>query len=137
MTKPPLILVSPAIEKRGTEFHDRSINARRMDKRNAVAHEVRLTDGSILVKITGKQTLGVNSTHHQAVAQPAKPLAMAAYSPDGVVESMQLKPGAAHWLPFLLSVQFHPERLVNGPAGHRAIFSVFTQACVVNRKKTI
>src|SRR6266446_3577314 len=38
----------------------------RQDKRSQVVHEVRLTAGSLLAKITGRQKLGVNSTHHQA-----------------------------------------------------------------------
>src|SRR5882724_8524788 len=45
-----------------------ALNHRRMDKRSQVVHDVRLTDQSLLGKITGRQTLGVNSTHHQAVA---------------------------------------------------------------------
>ena len=108
---------------------------RRMDKRSQVAHEVRLTEGGILANITGRKSLGVNSTHHQAVRRVAQPLQVIAWSDDGVVESMQLKPSAAHLSPFLLSVQFHPERLVDRYAEHRAIFSVFTQACVLHREK--
>jgi gamma-glutamyl-gamma-aminobutyrate hydrolase PuuD len=37
-------------------------------------------------------------------------------------------------LPFLLSVQFHPERLVDRYPEHQAIFRGFTRACVLNRK---
>ena len=114
-----------------------ALNHRRHDKRDAVAHEVALTDGSMLSKITGRRTLGVNSTHHQAVGQPAAPLAVTARSPDGIVEAMQLKPGAARWLPFLLSVQFHPERLVGRHPEHRAIFQAFVQACASKRKRNL
>jgi len=81
--------------------------------------------------------LGVNSTHHQGVAKPAEPLAVAACSRDGVVESMQLKPDAARVLPFLLSVQFHPERLADRYPEHQAVFRAFTRACAVNKKKTL
>ena len=44
---------------------------------------------------------------------------------DGIVEAMELKPEAARQMPFLLSVQFHPERLTARHAGHRAIFNAF------------
>jgi len=114
-----------------------AINHRRLDKRSELVHEVRLTPDSLLAKITGEQRLGVNSTHHQAVARVAPPLAVTAVSSDGVVEGLELQRGAANWLPFLLSVQFHPERLVDRYSGHRAIFGVFTQACVLNRKDHI
>ena len=100
----------------------RAMNHRRMDRRSEIVHEVRLTRGSLLAKITGRQKLGVNSTHHQAVARVAAPLRVAAVSSDGIVESLELRPGAARMLPFLLSVQFHPERLVDRYPEHRAIF---------------
>ena len=90
-----------------------------------------------MAKITGKRTLGVNSTHHQAVARPAEPLCVTGRSDDGIVESMQLKPDAAGWLPFFLGVQFHPERLADRYPEHRAIFSAFTRACGLNRNKKL
>ena len=112
-----------------------ALNHRRMEKRNEVVHEARLTEESLLAKITGRRTLGVNSTHHQAVARVAKPLRVTARSVDGVVEGMELRPAAARWLPFLVSVQFHPERLVKRHPEHRKIFSSFTLACGLNRKR--
>ena len=115
----------------------RAINHRRMDQRSKIVHQVQLTPGSLLAKIAGGQRLGVNSTHHQAVARVAAPLRVAAVSSDGIVESLELRPGAARMLPFLLSVQFHPERLVDRYPEHRAIFRMFTQACVLNRKDNI
>ena len=109
------------------------INHRRVDKRCAKVHEVSLTPGSLIAKITGKRTLGVNSTHHQAVDRPAEMLAVAARSADGVVESLQLQPEAARRLPFLLSVQFHPERLVDRHPEHHALFAAFAKACAPKR----
>src|SRR5262249_41539467 len=38
----------------------------RNDERDRIVHDVRLTPGSLLAKITGGLKLGVNSTHHQA-----------------------------------------------------------------------
>ena len=115
----------------------RARNHRRMDRRSEVVHDVRLTRGSILAKMTGKQKLGVNSTHHQAVARVAAPLQATAVSSDGIIEGLELRPGAARMLPFLLSVQFHPERLVDRYPEHRAIFRMFTRACVLNRKDNL
>jgi len=107
----------------------------RMDKRSDVVHEVQLTRESLLSKITGKRTLGVNSTHHQAVGRVAELLQVTGSSDDGVVESMELKPEASRLLPFLLATQFHPERLVGRYPEHRAIFRAFTHACALVQRK--
>ena len=90
-----------------------------------------------MAKIAGGHRLGVNSTHHQAVARVAAPLRVTAVSSDGIVEGLELRPGAAKRLPFLLSVQFHPERLVDQYPEHRAIFRTFTQVCVLNRRDNL
>jgi putative glutamine amidotransferase len=111
-----------------------ALNHRRLDKRSEVAHEARLTPGSLLAKIVAGPKLGVNSTHHQAVGKVAPPLTVTAASEDGVVEGMELKPKAAHWLPFLLSVQFHPERLEDRYKEHREIFRAFAAACAFGHK---
>jgi putative glutamine amidotransferase len=112
-------------------------NHRRFDQRNGTVHEARLTEESLLAKITGRQRLRVNSTHHQAVGRVAAPLKVTAVSSDGIIEGLELKPDAGCGLPFLLSVQFHPERLVDRHPEHRAIFRAFTQACALSRESMI
>jgi putative glutamine amidotransferase len=111
-----------------------ALNHQHLDKANEIVHEAALTAGSLLAKITGKRILGVNSSHHQAVMQTAEPLVATARARDGIVEAMELKPEAARLMPFLLSVQFHPERLTEKHAEHRAIFSRFVEACKPKRK---
>lgn len=96
-----------------------------------LTHEVPLTAGSLLSKITGKRTLSVNSSHHQGVLEPAEPFDAVARTEDGIVEAMELKEApsnGAPQLPFFLAVQFHPERLVKHRE-HQAIFTGFVNAC--------
>ncbi len=112
-----------------------AINHRRMDKPRELVHEATLTPGSLVSKICKASILGVNSTHHQAVLQPAEPFVATAQSQDGIVEVMELKPELAAKMPFLLSVQFHPERLVHKHARYGAIFQKFVEACGKNTKK--
>lgn len=109
-----------------------AFNHRRTDRRSEIVHEVRLTEDSLLAKIAVGTNLGVNSTHHQAVAKVASLLRVVARSSDGVIEALELQPEMADGLPFLLSVQFHPERLADRFAEHQAIFRSFTQACVTS-----
>ncbi len=106
-----------------------ALNHQRMDRAGELVHEASLTAGSLLARITGKRKLGVNSSHHQAVLDPAEPLTAVARTRDGIVEAMEWKPEAARRMPFLMSVQFHPERLARKHAEHRAIFSRFVEAC--------
>jgi putative glutamine amidotransferase len=89
-----------------------------------------LTAGSLLARIAGKRILGVNSSRHQAVLESVEPLMATARSSDGIVEAMELRPETARRMPLMLSVQFHPERLTEHYAEHRAIFLRFVQACM-------
>ncbi len=103
-----------------------ALNHRQMDKPLELVHEAALTPGSLVSRICKTLVLGVNSTHHQAVLEPAEPFIATARSSDGIVEVMELK---ENLLPFYLSVQFHPERLVQKHARYRAIFQKFVAAC--------
>jgi gamma-glutamyl-gamma-aminobutyrate hydrolase PuuD len=69
------------------------------------------------------------------VQTPAEPFVATAVSQDGLVEAMELRPGDGSKMPFLLSVQFHPERLTRQHAAHRAIFKTFVAACARKRPK--
>lgn len=111
-----------------------ALNHQRLDKADELVHEVALTPGSLLAKICGKRKLGVNSSHHQAVQTAAEPFIVTAVSPDGLVEAMELAPAVAKGRPFFLSVQFHPERLTQRYAPHRAIFHTFVAACARHAK---
>ena len=106
-----------------------SLNHRRMDRPLSLVHEAALTPGSLVSKICQSTVVGVNSTHHQAVLQPASPFTATARSSDGIVEAMELKAELAARMPFFLSVQFHPERLVGRHRRYRAIFRKFVEAC--------
>jgi len=127
----------------GTLFADipsqvpEAINHARSDRRNEVVHQAQLTRGSLLARITNERTMGVNSAHHQAVDRVAEALCVTARSPDGVVEAMELKPETSKCLPFLVSVQFHPERMAERHPEHAAIFRAFVRACAPNRKRKL
>ena len=109
-----------------------TINHRQTARKYELVHDVRLTAGSLLAKIIAGQRLGVNSTHHQAVKEVAEPLTATAVSGDGVVEGLELKPRMAQWLPFCLSVQFHPERLAVWHREHLEIFRAFVAASALS-----
>jgi len=112
----------------------RARNHCRTDRKCQVVHDVECAAGTLMERIAGKARLGVNSTHHQAVAQIAKPLRATALSKDGIVEGLELAPEAQGLSPYLLAVQFHPERLFTRHAEHLELFRTFVQACRRSRR---
>ena len=73
--------------------------------RYTASHTVNIKEGSTLQSIVGnKQTLAVNSFHHQAVSDPGPHLKVSAQSPDGIIEAVESNEDKA-----LLGVQWHPE----------------------------
>jgi putative glutamine amidotransferase len=91
-------------------------------ERDYLAHSVKVERGSRLADILGESEVEVNSFHHQAVEQLAPGLTPTAYSPDGIIEAVEL---ADH--PFALAVQWHPEWLT-AHQPMRALFQAFVEA---------
>jgi len=124
----------------GTLFADISLqipqamNHSRTDRKDRVVHDITCEPGSLIARIAGKDRLGVNSSHHQAVAKVARRLRATAISRDGVIEGMELAAEARGMLPYLLAVQFHPERLFARQAEHLELFRTFVRACGRKRR---
>lgn len=95
--------------------------------RDKIAHEIKIQNGSLLRKLTGKPSLAVNSLHHQGIDQISAYLQPSAYSADGLVEAVELRDH-----PFGLGVQWHPEWLVD-TEGNLAIFRGLVQAAENHR----
>ncbi len=104
-----------------------ALNHRQMERKSEPVHEVNVRAGSLLARITGQTVFDVNSTHHQAIGALAPPLQAVAHSADGIIEAAELKDAAG--LPFLLTVQFHPERLLDRHALFLKLFQSFIVAC--------
>lgn len=98
----------------------------------AVAHTAEIAPESLLASLLsaeeapekrGFRWLPVNSSHHQAIADPAPGLRIVARCPeDGVIEAVEREYDRADpW--FVLGVQWHPERSVDLSVASEAIFS--------------
>ncbi len=72
--------------------------------RYCASHEVTLSEGSVLSSIMGKDSLAVNSFHHQAVSQTGPHLRVSAVATDGVIEGVESTEHKS-----ILGVQWHPE----------------------------
>ncbi len=66
----------------------------------------------------------VNSMHHQAVNQIGDGLWVAAESPEGFPEALEME-----GYPFCLAVQWHPEHMAAQTKIQRKLFRAFVDAC--------
>lgn len=76
-------------------------------------HDITITAGSLLSQITLAGKTVVNSAHHQAAERVAPGMRAVAYSDNGVVEAIEREDPSKQ--PFIMGVQFHPERLSQNP----------------------
>lgn len=96
----------------------------------AEAHAIVVTPGTFLAdRVETAQSamdpVLVNSSHHQAVARVGDQLQPVAISPlDGTVEAVE----GAKGVPFVLGVQWHPERTFDSSPLSRELFRAFIEA---------
>lgn len=87
-------------------------------------HSVLIVQNSLLYRILGRDTLDVNSYHHQAVKKLAPGLEAMAYTQDGLVEAVSL-PGRR----FVVATQWHPEFSWRVDESSRKLLAAFVEAC--------
>jgi putative glutamine amidotransferase len=93
-------------------------------------HQVSLDESSRLARIFGAVTVDVNSHHHQAVDRAAAGVKVVGRSEEGIVEAIE---HAQH--PYLIGVQWHPERLGGDAFAHQELFDDFVRACREQRRE--
>jgi putative glutamine amidotransferase len=93
-----------------------------------VTHEVEVLGGTYLAKITDRQTVEVNSYHHQGIKSPADVLTVAARCADGVIEALESRDFSDRWM---VGVQWHPEGMRDTESGHRNLFEA--HVCAAER----
>lgn len=83
-------------------------------------HKISFAEGSQLVKMYETAIVNVPTSHHQCVDKVGNGLQIAAITEDGSIEAIQGKDR-----PFLIGVQWHPERDYEANKG---VFEAFIQA---------
>lgn len=104
--------------------YSRDIEHTRMDIPAGHAHDVTVKGGTLLHGIVGRDTLAVNSRHHQAVRAIPEGFTVCATAPDGLIEAVE-KQGAR----FCLGVQWHPESMSAERPEQQALFDALKIAC--------
>jgi putative glutamine amidotransferase len=79
-----------------------------------VTHPVDVASASLAAHTLGEVRMDVNSFHHQAIGRLGRGVLAVAWSPDGVVEAIELPARE-----FCLGVQWHAESLIDRPEGTR------------------
>lgn len=87
------------------------------------AHAATFETGSRLGTLAGSSQAVVNSSHHQAIREPAKNLRVTSRASDGIIEGVEWT-GDSNWI---TGVQWHPERML-GDAFSERLFREFIAA---------
>lgn len=115
----------------------------------AIAHSVLVPVKSCLASLLDEEEasaegeflrLPINTSHHQAVAAPGSGLRIVGRSPeDGVIEALEGEACGEMGAPFLLGVQWHPERSFDLSATSRALFAqlVVTAAARIAERNSV
>jgi len=90
-----------------------------------VMHEIAIIDTCSLIFPIGTDTFMVNSWHHQGLKDISKNLRIIARSFDGLAEAVVMEK-STH--PFMIAVQFHPERLGKENVIHQKMRDSFYKA---------
>lgn len=74
-------------------------------------HPIEVEPGSLIKRICRVVDGEVNTAHHQAVERLASVFEPSATAPDGVIEAFEAADATTGGRPFILAVQWHPERM--------------------------
>lgn len=94
--------------------------------KNKGGHQVRITADTKLRTCIGRDSVVVNSLHHQAIDKVAEGLKVAAVSEDGFVEAVEMVD-----YPYCVGVQWHPEHMSKANEIQQRLFDMFVKACTV------
>ena len=83
-------------------------------------HRIGVEKGSVLYQLFGEDSLTVNSSHHQAVKDPAPGVRVTAHADDGIIEAYEYGKQ-------VIAFQFHPEGLARTDDAWLAPFRYFIQ----------
>ena len=98
-----------------------------MYPRERASHAVRVQPDSLLARILGTESLGVNSFHHMAVKTCAPALRVTARADDGITEAVELLDNPEGR--FFLAVQWHPEMMAWADGQAQALLDAFVASC--------
>lgn len=103
-------------------FSNKALEHMQSIKKDIPWHKIYIKRKSVLNNILGKESIYVNSLHHQCVKESGF-LKIGAVSPDGVIEAVEKNENG-----FALGLQWHPEHCIYGGYSEK-IFNFFINKC--------
>jgi putative glutamine amidotransferase len=88
-------------------------------------HEVRVSEGSYIAEVMGRESVKVNSYHHQGIRDLAEGLVVTGRSSDGVIEAVEAEDLSERWL---LGVQWHAEAMRGSGPQQESLFEAHVSA---------
>lgn len=114
-------------------YYPSNITHRFNSLNNQCFHNVIIHKNTTLYNIIKRDSILVNSYHHQGVEKLAKRLKISATSEDGLIESYEWE--NPHQEPFFIAVQWHPERLYPGDNTSEILGLKFLEKVAEYKKK--
>lgn len=99
------------------------------------AHGISIDKDTLLSDVCGFQRLVVNSAHHQAIKEIGNGLKINCYADDGTIEGIELSHPSGK--PFLLAVQWHPERMFKFDMANSPVSKAIRDHFVMAIKKSM
>jgi putative glutamine amidotransferase len=91
--------------------------------REYVPHLVHVAGGTRLSRILGQRDVSPASSHHQAIREVGRGLAVVAKAPDGTIEAVEMPDH-----PWLVAVQWHPEYTAAEDSVQQRLFDALVEA---------
>jgi len=106
----------------GTQWHS-DVDHDRYREFDGGIHGVRVESPRHAKEVFTDQEFKQNSAHHQGIHDLAPALVPFAWAEDGLIEGIECHAGGCGWV---VGVQWHPERKIDGPTGtNRRLFERF------------
>jgi putative glutamine amidotransferase len=104
-------------------------NHQQSERKEIGGHRIIVHARTRLKAILRRQSVEVNTTHHQAVKRVGKGLVVNATAEDGLIEGIESERHE-----FVMGLQWHPEVLAPRHEHQRRIFAAFAAACARRRQ---
>ena len=95
-------------------------------KDESTSHDIRLAAGSRVAKACGDDCVTGTSHHHQGVDRLGEGLVATGWSPDGLIEAMELDDSDT----WLVAVQWHPEDTAASDPAQQGLFDSLVSSAV-------